>query len=408
MEKGIVFDSFPIFSELAQLLPTIAKELGCSADDLIVHDYLRLPADYMISGLRDHPYKYFGPLGEDMPVIAVRRKNGVGPIGYGVSFYTSREDPKLKYAIYTSKGDWQDFSYLVIAKGNMFRYRRICQKLTRLANPAQNPPVLADGLLESVVQSTIGFLRHSHAIEKYGVRIKRGIILAGPPGNGKTMLCRHIQKLCSQRGYHWGVISSAEIDRAYHDKELTDLFRSFTVTFFDDIDVGYMDRSKGNGKMACSLLTAMDGISDGGHLVRIFTTNEELEELDPAFLRPGRIDQCYTLVAPTAIFRRKLVEKAWPQEIQDNIDIDYLVDNSENFSFAEMEAIRTFLVTNKVLGDGTWDLDRAFEEFELRREEKKAKKKKAAGFVSETKRRKSLKPPKAACGNGQSPSGFHI
>jgi hypothetical protein len=57
----------------------------------------------------------------------------------------------------------------------------------------------------------------------------------------------------------------------------------YTVKFFDDIDVAYLDRKKGNGKMACSMLTAMDGMREDENLVRIFTTNEPVEELDPAF-----------------------------------------------------------------------------------------------------------------------------
>ena len=69
-----------------------------------------------------------------------------------------------------------------------------------------------------------------------------------------------------------------------------------------------MDRGKGNGKMACSLLTAMDGMSEGGHLVRIFTTNESVEELDPAFTRPGRIDRCITLDKPDQDLRRQLIQ----------------------------------------------------------------------------------------------------
>jgi ATP-dependent 26S proteasome regulatory subunit len=253
-------------------------------------------------------------------------------------------------------------------------------RLNKKASEKTKPPILMDGVLEEVVENTVGFLLRSKEIESYGVTVKRGIILDGEPGNGKTMMCRYIQKLCSQNNISWGVVTSADIDGAYEDKELDSLFRMYTVTFFDDIDVGYMDRKRGNGKMACSLLTAMDGMNTEGHLVRIFTTNEPVGELDAAFTRPGRIDKAITLTRPDADLRRKLVQQVWPKEIQDAINIDELIERSEGYSFAELEAIRTFLVTNKIFADNGWDLDEAFDEFDSRRAEKKRKGTKRVGF----------------------------
>ena len=266
-------------------------------------------------------------------------------------------------------------------------------RLNKLANKNDKAPLLPPGVLDDVVKNTIGFLKNSKKIEKYGVKIKRGIILDGPPGNGKTMICRYIQKLCSQNSIRWGVVTSADIDKAYHDRNLSDLFQSYTVTFFDDIDVAYMDRTRGNGKMACSLLTAMDGITESEHLVRIFTTNESVESLDPVFTRPGRIDRCITISKPSAELRRRLVLEVWPKEISENIDVDFTVEQSNDFSFAELEAIRTFLVTNKVLGDGTWDVDRAFEEFDERKKED-AKSIGLMGANSGGKKRKKSNRPK--------------
>ena len=49
------------------------------------------------------------------------------------------------------------------------------------------------------------------------------------------------QKLCSQNGIRWGTITTADIDKAYSERELHDLFQRWTVTFFDDIDVENSD-----------------------------------------------------------------------------------------------------------------------------------------------------------------------
>jgi len=381
----------PVFAELKRRLPRMAQLLGVEANELQILDYDWFPREYMTTKHRDPVVACEGPL-EGMPHIQKRRLQVPGAVGYGIYVHQCRLDAELQYCTFTARGNMWDETYLIIPKGKLYRLRRMATRLNRLAGQITEIPILREGLLDEIVQNTIGFLLRSKDIEKYGVKIKRGIILDGLPGNGKTMVCRHIQKLCSQNGFRWGIITSADIDQAYADKELNDLFQRYTVSFFDDIDISYMDRSKGNGKMACSLLTAMDGLVDGGHLVRIFTTNEKVDGLDKAFTRPGRIDKCITLDKPDADLRRKLISEIWPTEIRENISVDDCVEWSGDFSFAELEAIRTFLVTNFVLGDGTWDLEGAFGEFEERRAEKKTMQNMGFGNDSKKKRRKKKAP----------------
>lgn len=373
----------PIISEMKQQLPRIAQMLGIEdTDRLHIFDYDWFPREYMGTKYRDRIIATDGLL-EDMPPITRQRLQAPGRVGLGVYIYQNYLHPDIKYALYCVRGTYRDENYLIVEKGKMMRLWRAAIALNKLANLKTHAPVLAEGLLEEVVKNTVGFLKKAKIIEKYGVKIKRGVLLMGDPGNGKTMLCRYIQKLCSQNGIDWGVITSADIDTAYGEKKLNDLFRQFTVSFFDDIDIQYMDRTRGNGKMACSLLTAMDGVIDGGHLVRIFTTNEEVKDLDRAFTRPGRIDKIITLKKPDFKLRQKLVA-TWPEEIRENIDIESCLQQSDNFSFAELEAIRTFLVTNRILGDGKWDLNRAFDEFHSRREENKVR---GVGFNANTMQR---------------------
>ena len=365
----------PIMAELKRELPRIAKMIGATSSGtipeqaVIVIDYNWFPQEYMNTAFRDRIIGHEGLL-SGLPIIRRRPLQSAGRVGLGVYIYQSRLSPEIKYALYCVRGPAGDEVYMVVEKGNLFKLKRNALSLNKLCNQKLQKPILQEGLLEEVTRNTVGFLLKAKEIERYGVKIKRGIILDGPPGNGKTMLCRYIQKLCSQNSINWGVITSADIDQAYQDKELNYLFNQFTVTFFDDIDISYMDRGKGNGKMACSLLTAMDGMFEGGHLVRIFTTNESVKDLDRAFTRPGRIDRLFTLNIPDSSLRRQLV-LTWPKDILDNIHIEECVKRSKDFSFAELEAIRTFLVTNKLLGNGIWSLATAFDEFDERRTENK-------------------------------------
>lgn len=360
--------SAPIFSDLSRAAPRASMLLGCPQDDLVCMDLENFPYNYFHSKYRDRPIRTEGLI-EGSPFVTANALHGKRPPGHGVILMQSSHDAELRYVLFITKGQWGDIRYMFAPKKQFYRLYRMAQKLERLVVGDNKPPVLSKGILDTLVKNTIEFLNKSKEIEKYGVRIKRGIILDGPPGNGKTMACRYIQKLCVQHGIRWGVITSADIDKAYADKELNYLFQMYTVSFFDDIDISYLNRKSGNGKMACSLLTAMDGMTTASHLVRIFTTNERVVDLDPAFTRPGRIDRCITFEKPDATLRRELVDKFWPEEITTAIDVDKLVRQSKDYSFAELEAIRTFLVTNKLLNGIGWNLEKAFDEFNERKKE---------------------------------------
>lgn len=375
--------SYTLWSDLKRALPSIAEEFGCSLDQLHVMDYHAFPGRFMDTKHRDIPYKLAG-LFDGMPFVQNQGLHSSGKCGYGISFFKNRLYPEVQYAVFLQRGEWGDQVFVIVRKTQVFLLMRAASRLTKKANVIKDIPILEDGVLDIVVRSTIGFLKNAKKIEAYGVKIKRGLLLDGPPGNGKTMLCRYIQKLCTERNYRWGVVTAADIDKAYADKELTPLFQMYTVTFFDDIDVSYLNRREGAGKMACTLLTAMDGMYEGGHLVRIFTTNETIDKLDEAFTRPGRIDNIITLEKPNEILRERLIRTVWPKEIVEHIDVDQLVDESYDWSFAELEAIRTYLVTWKVVCGGDWDLNRALDEFAARKKENK----KAMGFAGKGKKRK--------------------
>ena len=106
--------------------------------------------------------------------------------------------------------------------------------------------------------------------------------------------------------------------------------------------------------------------------ILIFITNENLDDIDPAFIRPGRIDKCFMIRKPTPKMRRQLIEERWHDEILEYLDkdnrLDYLMEGSDGFSFAELESIKSILVTNKLMGTCNWDIEAAFKEFHEGRE----------------------------------------
>jgi cell division protease FtsH len=380
--------STSIFNDLRDITPRVAEILGCEPYELVAMDPTRFVRSYMFTKHRDRCIGKEGGLPNSPFIIYDRQHTKKNFQGYGLLTFQCRRATDIRYCVYSIPTQFGHDEYILIHKNSVFRYMRECHRSNRITSTNFKPPVLDEGKLEEIVNNTVGFLIRAKKISAYGCRIKRGLLMDGPPGNGKTMACRYIQRLCTQRGIRWGVITASQIDKAYGEGTLDHLFNKYSVSFFDDIDISYLNRKSGNGRMACSLLTAMDGMTNSSHLVRIFTTNEKVDDLDPAFVRPGRIDKVISLGLPTADLREKLARKVWPKSITNNIDIDELVRRTDNMSFAEMEAVRTFLVTNYVMGDGTWDLDTALDELDNRKSDEKETVTLGFGAVAPKKKKK--------------------
>lgn len=234
------------------------------------------------------------------------------------------------------------------------------------------PPILHDGMLNSCVEDTIGFLKKCSQYKKYGVRLSRGIIFQGKPGNGKTMLCKYIKNLAQENNFSTEDISMSNIEESYGDNSLKGLMSSSNILFFDDVDISFLSRHHGKGvnekdnKLACSLLSAMDGIENNSvGVVRIFTSNEHIKNIDPAFLRPGRIDRIISFDVPTEKMRKEFVVSCWDKEITSNIDVKHLVHVTEGKSFAEIDEIKSILVKVYMLSN-KWNLEESLKLFEDR------------------------------------------
>jgi hypothetical protein len=386
--SGTFFD-FGALNELRRDLPKITEALG--TDQITIFRSWKIADDYMLNPKTcDRAITKFG-LG-DIPFISVNRlhasKDSYHTVGDGYVLYECRGQTDIKYiTAHIPYGMNYEIKLHIIPSKKVYRFFRHTQRQNQLCTE-EFPPILEDGLLDEIINNTVGFLMKRKGIEFYGVKIRRGVLMTGEAGNGKTMACRWIQKLCADSGIEWGTVGASEIDRAYQKGEMEELFNRHPVTFFDDIDIEYLNRKQGAGKVACSILSSMDGFIQDAHTIRIFTTNESVVDLDPAFVRPGRIDRTFAFKPPTAELRRRLVIERWPKEMQDYFNtkkegkllFDVLIERSEEFSFAELESIRSILVTNKLVAEVGWDLDRAFNDYYKGREGLHQNKKTQFGF----------------------------
>jgi DNA replication protein DnaC len=252
----------------------------------------------------------------------------------------------VHYLIQTT-GQAQYHGY-VVPKKIAIKFALECRRFERTQNTNEYKcPIIEEDLLKNILDNSISFLKKLKQNKHLNLKVTRGLIFTGEPGNGKTMLCKYLKEQAENSNLSVAEYNSASIDDSYRKNTLSTLFTGSNIIFFDDIDIDYFTRKH---KVACAILGAMDGMDEKERSVRIFSTNENIEDMDPAFRRPGRIDMIFEFPLPSVELRTKFI-KTWNKEIHDIIPLKEIVDFTEGFSFAEMEEVRNQLLLNYVIND---------------------------------------------------------
>lgn len=264
--------------------------------------------------------------------------------------------------------------YFIEAK-NLKKFYRANIVLSRhTGNSKSIDPILPEGMLKEIYDNSIGFLERNNErktlYKEYQIPYKRGILLCGDPGNGKTTVCKWMRSLAEERGLATKVVTMQTYIHAKSHGILSSLFMhskdSPGIIFFDDMDIMVQDRKTGNSEIF-SFLTELDGINKNEGAVFVFTTNL-IRDLDEAFVRPGRIDLFLTFMPPTAPLRKKYVETIFHKEILKQIDVPTTVERSKEYSFAELDEIRKLLTFDHLDGKAV-SLDNSFALFDKHRKE---------------------------------------
>merc|ERR1711972_1301834 len=196
-------------------------------------------------------------------------------------------------------------------------------------------------------------LTHPELYEDIGIKPPKGVILYGPPGTGKTLLAKAV---ANQTSATFLRVAGSELIQKYlgdGPKLVRELFRvaeeqAPTIVFIDEIDaVGtkrYDSTSGGEREIQrtmLELLNQLDGF-DARTDVKVILATNKIETLDPALIRPGRIDRKIEFPAPDQKTRRHIFQiHTSKMNIAEDVNLEEFVMMKEELSGADIKAMCT-------------------------------------------------------------------
>ncbi len=174
-----------------------------------------------------------------------------------------------------------------------------------------------------------------------------GILLYGPPGTGKTLLAR---ALAGESDVNFVSVAGPELIDKYvgeSEKAVRQVFdrarqAAPAIVFFDEIDaiVGTRgETSEATERVVSQLLAELDGLSENPNLIVLAATNRR-EAIDPALLRPGRLESHVEVPLPDVEARREILAvHAEGKPLSEDIDLEAIAAETEGLSGAQLEAL---------------------------------------------------------------------
>lgn len=266
------------------------------------------------------------------------------------TFKDSNADITIKHSSF-----WDSSSLTLVLIGllawNAFKETSIKKKLFREKEikEEKSSVTFADvaGIdeIKAEVQEVVRFLKNIKDNDKFGIKTPKGLLLAGGPGNGKTLLAKAI---AGEAGVPFYSAAATEFENMFYGnsaKQVRDLFakareRSPCIIFIDEIDaVGKKRNGDGNSahdSIVVELLNQMDGFETLDNVLVIAATNKP-EVLDPALLRPGRFDRHIVVPTPDVNAREQILKvHSRKRPLDENVDLRTIAQRTYSFSGADM------------------------------------------------------------------------
>ncbi|XP_050592650.1 nuclear valosin-containing protein-like isoform X1 [Bombus affinis] len=206
---------------------------------------------------------------------------------------------------------------------------------------------------EELQMAILAPIRHSEQFIALGLTAPTGVLLCGPPGCGKTLLAKAI---ANEAGINFISVKGPELLNMYVGESEKAVRQCFIrarnsapcVIFFDELDALCPRRSEGDNsatsRVVNQMLTEMDGV-EGRQGVFLMAASNRPDIIDPAVLRPGRLDKILYVDLPTSADRvdilRALTKNATKPKLAADVNLEEIGYNSkcDGYTGADLAAL---------------------------------------------------------------------
>ncbi len=196
----------------------------------------------------------------------------------------------------------------------------------------------------------VDFLKSPKKYEKLGAKIPRGVLLAGAPGTGKTLMARAVAGEANVPFFSISGSEFAEMFVGVGASRVRDLFSKAkknapSIIFIDEIDAVAHKRDARGGagredeQTLNQILVEMDGFDNDSGVIVIAATNR-VDMLDKALLRPGRFDRHVNVTLPERKDRLDILKVHFKNKpTEDDVDLDALAAKTAGSAGADLANI---------------------------------------------------------------------
>ncbi|MFD3509160.1 AAA family ATPase [Nocardia sp. NPDC058666] len=202
---------------------------------------------------------------------------------------------------------------------------------------------------QALTETVLWPLRHPDSFARLGIDPPRGVLLYGPPGCGKTFLVRALAGT-GQLSVH--AVKGAELMDKWvgsSERAVRELFQRArdsapSLIFLDEVDAlaprrGQNSDSGVSDRVVAALLTELDGVEPLRDVVVVAATNRP-ELIDPALLRPGRLDRLVFVPPPDGAARLEILRTAGRSvPLAPDVDLAALAEDLDGYSAADCAAL---------------------------------------------------------------------
>lgn len=251
--------------------------------------------------------------GEDKIVVVISKNEHNGTYSYEAHSIGDRD-------IFD---EWLKFS----DKENLYKGKKIdasCRFLD-LKNSTWEDVILSASKKKVIHDNISGLFAHREAYKEFGIPVKRGIILHGPPGTGKTQVCKALANQAEKYSVLYVLPKDFDPSKGGVSR-IAGMAQDLApcLLIMEDIDFIAKDRQLGAAGSVIELMNYLDGLEEFGDIVTFGTTNH-LDVIEEAVKnRPGRFDRLIEIGKPEQAEREAMIRMFTARYTIEGIDIQKL------------------------------------------------------------------------------------